>query len=210
MMKTESADSALVLVDIQNDFCPGGALAVEEGDQIVDVVNRLMPRFPLVISTQDWHPANHISFKAQGGPWPPHCVQGTRGAELHPALNTQTIEHYLRKASSPSKDDYSEFEGKDEQGRSLDQVLRSHDVKRIFVAGLATDYCVLATVSDGLKLGFDVFAVTDAMRAVNVEPEDGAKALRQMSAAGAHLVTSDEILEAGEPAAGAREMARLA
>jgi nicotinamidase/pyrazinamidase len=198
-------DSALILVDIENDFCPGGALAVAEGDQIVEPVNRLMPHFPLVISTQDWHPANHVSFKAQGGPWPPHCVQGTRGAELHPALETQTIAHYLRKASSPDKDDYSEFEGKDEQGRSLDQVLKGHNVKRIFAVGLATDYCVLATVLDGLKLGYDVVAITDSMRAVNVEPEDGAKALRQMSEAGASLMTSDDILESGKPAAAVRE-----
>ena len=197
-MKTGLKHSALILVDIQNDFCPGGALAVAEGDRIVDPVNRLMPHFPLVISTQDWHPANHVSFKAQGGPWPPHCVQGTRGAELHPALETQTIAHYLRKASSPGKDDYSEFEGKDDQGRSLDQVLKSHNVKRIFAAGLATDYCVLATVLDGLKLGYEVVAITDSMRAVNVEPEDGARALRQMSEAGASLVTSDDILESGE------------
>lgn len=203
-METELQGSALVLVDIQNDFCPGGALAVEEGDQIVEVVNRLIPRFPLVISTQDWHPANHISFKEQGGPWPPHCIQGTNGAELHPSLNTQTIAHYLRKASSPTKDDYSEFEGLDEQGRSLDQVLKSNEVRRVFVVGLATDYCVLATVLDGLKLGFEVFPVTDAMRAVNVAPEDGANALRQMSAAGAHLVTSDKVLEAGEPAVSAK------
>ncbi|HWO02614.1 MAG TPA: bifunctional nicotinamidase/pyrazinamidase [Blastocatellia bacterium] len=196
-------NSALVLVDIQNDFCPGGALAVEEGDQIVEVVNRLIPRFPIVISTQDWHPANHISFKAQGGPWPPHCVQGTRGAELHPELNAKAIGNYLRKASSPDKDDYSEFEGKDEQGRSLDQVLKSHNVNRIFVAGLATDYCVLATVLDGLKLGFEVFPIADAMRAVDVEPEDGARALRQMAEAGAHLVTSDRILESGKPTGGA-------
>lgn len=203
-METKLQDSALVLVDIQNDFCPGGALAVEEGDRIVEVVNRLIPRFSLVISTQDWHPADHISFKEQGGPWPPHCVQGTRGAELHPSLNTQAIAHYLRKASSPTKDDYSEFEGHDEQGRSLDQVLKSHDVRRVFVVGLATDYCVLATVLDGLKLGFEVFPITDAMRAVNVEPEDGAKALKEMSSAGAHLVTSDKVLEAGEPAVSAK------
>ena len=196
-------DDALILVDVQNDFCPGGALAVEEGDQIVEVVNRLIPHFPLVISTQDWHPANHVSFKAQGGPWPPHCVQGTRGAELHPQVNAEPIAHYLRKASSPDKDDYSEFEGKDEQGHSLDQVLKGHNVKRIFAVGLATDYCVLATVLDGLKLGYEVVAVTDAMRAVNVEPEDGAKALRRMSEAGAQLVTSDEILQSGEPAGAA-------
>lgn len=201
-MINEVQNTALILVDIQNDFCPGGALAVEDGDQIVEVVNRLIPHFPLVISTQDWHPANHISFKARGGPWPPHCVQGTRGAELHPALNTETISRYLRKASSPDKDDYSEFEGKDEQGRSLDQVLKDYNVKRIFAVGLATDYCVRATVLDGLKLGYEVVAVTDAMRAVNVESGDGEKALRQMSEAGALLVTSDEVL-LSEPAGAA-------
>lgn len=206
-MKSGLQDDALVLVDIQNDFCPGGALAVEEGDQIVDVVNRLMQHFPLVISTQDWHPADHVSFKARGGPWPPHCVQGTRGAELHSAVNSKRIAHYLRKASSPDKDDYSEFEGRDEQGRSLDQVLKSHGVKRIFVAGLATDYCVLATVLDGLKLGYEVVAVTDAMRAVNVEPGDGAKALGQMSDAGAKLVTSEDVLRSREPAGAAASQA---
>src|SRR5215212_179425 len=99
-MKHELENSALILVDIQNDFCPGGALAVAEGDEIVEVVNRLMPRFPLVVSTQDWHPANHVSFKQQGGPWPPHCVQGTPGAELHPALDTSRIAHYFRKAAT--------------------------------------------------------------------------------------------------------------
>jgi len=187
-------DAALILVDIQNDFCPGGALAVNEGDQIVPAVNRLIPEFPLVISTQDWHPENHISFKEQGGPWPPHCVQGTRGAELHSDLKTDTIAHYFRKASSPDKDDYSEFAGKDDRGRSLDQVLKRHGVKTLYAVGLATDYCVLETVIDGLRLGYEVYAVTDAMRAVNVNPADGEKALQKMASSGAHLVTSDEVL----------------
>ena len=187
-------DAALILVDIQNDFCPGGALAVNGGDQIVPAVNRLIPEFPLVISTQDWHPENHISFKEQGGPWPPHCVQGTRGAELHSDLKTDTIAHYLRKASSPDKDDYSEFAGKDDRGRSLDEVLKSHGVKKLYAVGLATDYCVLETVIDGLRLGYEVYAVTDAMRAVNVNPADGEAALQKMARSGAHLVTSDEVL----------------
>jgi len=187
-------DAALILVDIQNDFCPGGALAVNEGDQIVPAVNRLIPEFPLVISTQDWHPENHISFKEQGGPWPPHCLQGTRGAELHSDLKTDTIAHYFRKASSPDKDDYSEFAGKDDRGRSLDQVLKRHGVKTLYAVGLATDYCVLETVIDGLRLGYEVYAVTDAMRAVNVNPADGEKALQKMASSGAHLVTSDEVL----------------
>ena len=199
-MDSQFQESALILVDIQNDFCPGGALAVNEGDLIVPIVNRLIPRFPLVISTQDWHPADHISFKAQGGPWPPHCVQGTPGAELHPDLTTDTIAHYFRKASSPEKDDYSEFAGKDEQGCSLDEVLRGHGVKRIYVVGLATDYCVLETVLEGLKYGYDVYAVTDAMRAVNVNPDDGEKALYRMASSGANLVTSEVIDLAGSAA----------
>jgi nicotinamidase/pyrazinamidase len=193
-MRLELRDAALILVDIQNDFCPGGALAVSEGDQIVPIINRLMPKFPLVISTQDWHPANHISFKEQGGPWPPHCVQGSRGAELHSALQTDTIAVYFRKASSPDKDDYSEFAGKDDRDRTLDQVLKSRAVKKLYVVGLATDYCVLETVLDGLKLGYEVYAVTDAMRAVNVNPGDGANALQKMADSGANLVTSDEVL----------------
>ena len=193
-MKLKFLDAALILVDIQNDFCPGGALAVNEGDQIVPAVNRLIPEFPLVISTQDWHPENHISFKEQGGPWPPHCVQGTRGAELHSNLKTDTISHYLRKASSPDKDDYSEFAGKDDRGRSLDEVLRSHGVKKLYAVGLATDYCVLETVIDGLRRGYEVYAVTDAMRAVNVNPADGEAALQKMADSGAHLVTSDGVL----------------
>lgn len=199
-MDSQFQESALILVDIQNDFCPGGALAVREGDLIVPIVNRLIPRFPLVISTQDWHPINHISFKAQGGPWPPHCVQGTAGALLHSDLETDRIAHYFRKASSPGKDDYSEFEGKDEQGRSLDEVLKDYGVKRIYVVGLATDYCVLETVLDGLKYGYEVYAVTDAMRAVNVGPDDGEKALYKMVSSGANLVTSEVIDLAGSAA----------
>lgn len=193
-MSMDLRDAALILVDIQNDFCPGGALAVSEGDRIIPIINRLMPKFPLVISTQDWHPANHISFREQGGPWPPHCVQGSRGSELHSALETHEIAHYFRKASSPDKDDYSEFAGKDDRGRTLDQLLRSKGVKKLYVVGLATDYCVLETVLDGLRLGYEVYAVRDAMRAVNVNPEDGENALQRMAGSGANLVTSNEVL----------------
>ncbi len=204
-MDSQFKDAALILVDIQNDFCPGGALAVTEGDEIIATVNRLVHQFPLVVSTQDWHPANHISFKERGGPWPPHCVQGTPGAELHSALNTNTVANYFRKASLPDKDAYSEFEGVDENGRTLDGFLKSRRVKSVYVVGLATDYCVKATVLDALRLGYEVFAVTDAMRAVNVNPDDGAKALGEMERNGAHLITSDEILERSDPAsAGAR------
>ena len=190
-----SLDSALVLVDIQNDFCPGGALAVAEGDETVAVANSLMPHFPLIISTQDWHPINHVSFKERGGPWPPHCVQGTQGADLHPALNRTRIAHYFFKASSVDNDAYSEFEGTDDKGRSLDEVLRSYDVTRLYVVGLATDYCVRATVLDGVSRGYQVYVCTDGVRAVNVDARDGEKALEEMSSAGVHLVTSAEILQ---------------
>ena len=203
-MKSKLQDSALILVDIQNDFCPGGALAVNEGDRIVPIANKLIPRFPLVISTQDWHPANHVSFIARGGPWPPHCVQGTAGAALHDDLKTDKIAHYFRKASVPDKDDYSEFAGIDEQGRSLDEVLRAHGVTSIYVVGLATDYCVLETVLDGLKYSYEVYAVTDAMRAVNVNPDDGETALRKMESTGAHLITSREVIDLAGSAATAR------
>jgi nicotinamidase-related amidase len=203
-MTLELADAALVLVDIQNDFCPGGALAVTDGDKIVEPVNKLISKFPLVISTQDWHPANHISFREQGGPWPPHCVQGSPGAELRDDLDTGKIAHYFRKASSPEKDDYSEFAGKDEHGRSLDEVLKNRGVKRLFVVGLATDYCVLETVMDGLRYGYAVYAVTDAMKAVNVAADDGTKALQKMASGGAHLVTSDQVLNLAGSSAKAR------
>src|SRR5438105_13328521 len=131
---------ALLVVDVQNDFCPGGALAVAEGDQVVPVLNKWIEeaqrdRIP-IFASRDWHPANHISFKERGGPWPPHCVQGTQGADLHPDLETETIAHYFRKASSPEKDDYSEFEGRDTQGRTLDDFLKSRGVTKLYVVGL--------------------------------------------------------------------------
>ncbi|HUK82433.1 MAG TPA: bifunctional nicotinamidase/pyrazinamidase [Verrucomicrobiae bacterium] len=185
-------NAALVLVDIQNDFCPGGALAVRDGDKIVSVVNRLIPHFPVVVAARDWHPADHCSFKAQGGPWPPHCVLGSRGAELHPDLDATRITSNIRKAFTRDADSYSEFSGVDEMGRSLHALLR--DVKQLYIVGLATDYCVRATALDALKLGYEVFVVTDAVRAVNVRPGDGEQALAEMERAGASLVKSKEVL----------------
>lgn len=190
------ADAALVIVDVQNDFCPGGSLAVTHGDQVVPVINRLAPLFPLVVATQDWHPANHCSFHAQGGPWPPHCVQGTRGADLHPELDRNRITAYVKKGTQPEKDAYSGFEGQEETGRSLADLLRAAGVRKIYVTGLATDYCVRATVLDGIREGFEVHAVTDAMRGVNVNPGDDQRALEEMRAAGAVLETSAEVVAA--------------
>lgn len=193
-MKDKLHNSALLLVDIQNDFCPGGALAVSEGDQIVPAVNSLLPLFPFVAASQDWHPSDHISFKDRGGPWPPHCVAGTEGAELHPEINDLEIDARLRKATTSDKDAYSAFEAADEAGRPLDQVLKEKGVNSLYVVGLATDYCVRASVLDGLKNGYDINVVTDAVRAVNVAPEDGEKALEEMRQKGARLITSAEVL----------------
>jgi nicotinamidase/pyrazinamidase len=191
-MKYDNA--ALILVDIQNDFCPGGALAVAGGDEVVPVANRLIPKFSVVVSTQDWHPSDHCSFQSQGGPWPPHCVQGTPGAELHPALDKSRITSAVRKAFRREADSYSEFAGVDEKGRTLDQLLRERGVTALYVVGLATDYCVRATVLDGLTLGYKVIVVTDGVRAVNVKPDDGTTALKQMAQAGAKLAESAELL----------------
>lgn len=187
-------EAALIIVDVQNDFCPGGSLAVPEGDQVVPVINKLAPLFPVVVATQDWHPANHCSFQAQGGPWPPHCIQGSTGAQLHPAVDRQHITAYVKKGVLPNKDAYSGFEGTDEAGRTLAELLRQRGVKEIYVTGLATDYCVRATALDGLKEGFKVHVVTDAVRGVNVKPGDDQRALEEMRAAGASLETSAEIL----------------
>src|ERR1700742_3232102 len=121
-------DAALILVDIQNDFCPGGSLAVADGDAVVPVANRLMPHFPMVISALDWHPANHISFRERGGPWPPHCVQNTEGAQLHPALHTENISQTFHKAFTADLDAYSEFEGVDEDNLSLNDYLKSSGI----------------------------------------------------------------------------------
>ena len=180
--------SCLIVVDVQNDFCPGGALAVPEGDAVVDVINRIAPRFSIVLATQDFHPPGHSSFAEQGGPWPVHCVQGTPGAEFHAALDTSAFDEVIQKGTDPATDGYSGFAGTDLADR-----LWSRGTTRLFVAGLATDYCVRATVLEAIENGFDAVVVTDAVRAVNVQPDDGARALDEMAAAGATPMTSAEI-----------------
>jgi nicotinamidase/pyrazinamidase len=173
---------ALVIVDFQNDFTPGGALGVDGGDRIADRVNELAadPRFDLVVATRDWHPADHGSFTAQGGIWPVHCVQGTSGAELHPGLDRTKVDVVVDKGQPVDTDGYSGFDGTD-----LEALLRERGIDRITVVGLATDYCVKNTVLDARSLGFDVDVDADAVRAVNVEPGDGDRALDAMRAAGA-------------------------
>ena len=186
---TTGAQDALIVVDVQNDFCPGGALAVNEGDQVVPVLNRLMPQFGTVVATQDWHPANHRSFSAQGGEWPEHCIAGTPGAELHPALNREELDFTVKKATTPEQEAYSGFDGTD-----LAQRLREHGVRRVFVGGLALDYCVDATALDAVRAGFEAYVIRDATRAVF--PEQCAAKEEGWRAAGVKTVTSDELVVA--------------
>lgn len=186
-MKVTDTD-ALVVVDVQNDFCPGGALAVPEGDKVVSVINKLMSRFRHVLATQDFHPPGHSSFVEQGGPWPVHCVQGTKGADFHPSLDTSAFDDVVQKGTDPKTDGYSGFAGTDLAAR-----LQGRGVERVFVAGLATDYCVRATALEAMGHGFDTVVLTDAIRAVDVQPGDGAAAVEEMGQAGAALKTSDEL-----------------
>ncbi len=180
---------ALVIVDLQNDFCPGGSLAVTDGDQILPSVNRLIDDFSAaklpLFATRDWHPENHCSFIEQGGPWPPHCIQGTRGAEFHPDLLLPEDVTIISKGDSMEKNAYSGFED-----TSLLQQIHEADVNEIIVCGLATDYCVKATVLDGLDAGLDVTVTEDGVRGVNVNAGDDQKALDEMISAGAHIQTS--------------------
>lgn len=175
---------ALILVDIQNDFLPGGALAVTEGDQIVPVINRYIAAFKLkglpVFATRDWHPPDHCSFRTRGGPWPPHCVAGSPGARFASGLLLPENTVIVSKATRPDQDAYSGFEN-----TSLHQQLLDLHAKRLFVGGLATDYCVLNTVKDALELGYQVCLLTDAIRAVNVKPDDGSLAIKDMLRKGA-------------------------
>jgi nicotinamidase/pyrazinamidase len=180
---------ALVIVDVQNTFCPGGTLPVPDGDAVVGPVNRAAALFgDRVWATQDWHPADHCSFAAQGGPWPPHAVQHTDDAALHPNLDRQLIAQVVRKGTATDRDAYSGFEG-----TGLADELRASAARRVFVAGLATDYCVKATALDARAAGFDVVVLTDACRAVDVRPGDGTRALGEMRAAGCALAETDDL-----------------
>lgn len=200
---------ALVLVDIQNDFCPGGALAVPRGDEVVAVANRLSAKFPVVVATQDWHPADHGSFAANNGRkpyelgelgglpqvmWPDHCVQGTPGAALHAALDQSRVERVFPKGTDPAIDSYSGFydNGK-RKATGLGEWLRARGIDELTLLGLATDYCVRATALDAVGLGFAVTLVEDGCRAVDLAPGDGARAIEEMRAAGVKVVRSEAI-----------------
>lgn len=196
-MTINPSTDALVIVDVQNDFCPGGSLAVPDGDKVVPLLNRYIDRFAalkgLIFASRDWHPAVTKHFKAYGGVWPPHCVQGTKGAEFHADLRLPGDAVVVSKGMDPDADAYSCFQAEDLNGMPFAAALGEGSVQRLFVGGLATDYCVKATVLDALKEGFRVVVLEDAIRAVDVNPGDGAKAVEEMKAAGATLVRLSDL-----------------
>jgi nicotinamidase/pyrazinamidase len=193
--------NALLIIDLQNDFCPGGALAVPEGDQIVPLVNDLQKKFDLVVATQDWHPADHGSFAANHPGrkpgeaielaglrqilWPVHCVQGTPGAELHPGLERSAIERVFRKGENPFVDSYSGFfDNGHRHATGLGEYLKDRGVASVHLCGLATDYCVKCTALDAVQLGFETFLIEEACRSVNLNPGDVVRAIEEMLANG--------------------------
>lgn len=202
---------AMIMVDIQNDFLPGGALAVKEGDQIIPIVNSLIPHFELVIATQDWHPANHGSFASNHegmAPgefitlhglsqvlWPDHCIQNSIGSDFSKDLDTSKIHKVFQKGTDPNIDSYSGFF---DNGKKKDTGLRNYllaqNANEVFVVGLATDYCVKFTAIDAFESGFKTTLIADATRAVNLQPEDGNNALQEMQEKGINIITSSEYL----------------
>ena len=196
---------ALLIVDVQNDFCPGGALPVPEGDRVVPVLNRYVERFRdrglPIYASRDWHPRETRHFRSGGGQWPPHCVAGTRGAEFHAGLELGTGVDVVSKGIDPADDGYSAFEAETESGQSLPDSLEARGIGRLFVGGLATDYCVRASVLDAAARGLRPVLLLDAIRGIDVEEGDQARAIDEMLRAGARTATlqtiEDELEEAG-------------
>jgi len=188
---------ALLIVDVQNDFCPGGALPVPEGDGIIPVLNRYIDLFSRhglpIFASRDWHPKKTKHFREFGGTWPRHCIQNTKGAKFHPDLRLTREAIIISKGMDPEKDSYSAFHGVDSQGVHLGALFRILKIDELFVGGLATDYCVKWSVLDSLKLGFKVNVLIDAVRGVNLNPADSEKALREMTKRGAKVVTFQKI-----------------
>jgi nicotinamidase/pyrazinamidase len=208
-MKTHHTD-ALIVTDIQNDFCPGGALAVLHGDKTIPVINRISRRFPFVVATQDWHPKGHLSFASShpgrkplesmvidGIPqilWPDHCVQGSQGADFHPDLDITPFNYMLRKGTNPRVDSYSAFKENDQKIRTgLEGLLKGLGIQRVFVCGLTTDYCVRATSRDARDAGFSVVLIEDACRAVDMPKGSLEDALREMRELGVVIASSMDL-----------------
>jgi len=187
-------NAALIIVDVQNDFCPSGALGVVDGDRVIAPLNRYIERFAdaglPIFATRDWHPEKTTHFKAFGGVWPVHCVQGTFGAEFHSGLKLSGSAVTVSKGMGADADSYSAFHAVDSAGVRLADLLHVAGVSRILVGGLATDYCVKQTALDGRKLGFDVVLLKDAIRGVDLAPGDSARAMATMLDAGARVIES--------------------
>ena len=208
-------DAALIMVDLQNDFCPGGSLAVPGGDEIVPLINALQPRFKLIVATQDWHPLEHTSFAANHegravgdvievahAPqvlWPVHCVQASSGAEFHAALNQTHIQHIVHKGRDPAIDSYSAFfDNAHQRSTGLADYLQAKGIHTVYIVGLATDYCVKYSALDAAKLGFTVWVIEDACRGVELKPGDVESAFAEMRSAGIKLTQSASVLSAKE------------
>lgn len=208
-------DAALIMVDLQNDFCPGGSLAVPEGDQIMPLINRLQTQFKLIVASLDWHPPEHTSFAANHPPltvgdsieiagaqqilWPVHCVQGSVGAQFHVGLDQNRVQQVVHKGVDPNIDSYSVFfDNAHQRSTGLYDYLQAENIKTVYLVGLATDYCVKYSALDAAKLGFTVFVITDACRGVELNLGDVAAAYAQMQAAGITLVDSASVLSARE------------
>ncbi|MCX8044881.1 MAG: isochorismatase family protein [Desulfobacterota bacterium] len=176
----------LLIVDLQNDFCAGGALAVPDAEAIIPKINQIMDRFDLILASRDMHPHHTTHFQT----WPTHCVRGTHGAEFHPDLNTLGIHFFLEKGTSSKDNGYSVFES---STFNVSELLHKYDIAELYVCGLATDFCVKATVLDALRNGFTTFVITDCIRAVNRHEGDGVRALNEMQQHGAILVQSNAI-----------------
>ena len=189
---------ALLIVDVQNDFCPGGALAVDRGDEVVPVLRGLARRFAAlglpVYASRDWHPADSRHFAAHGGRWPVHCVQGTPGARLHEGLQLPPSAAIVTKGQAAGDEGYSAIAGQVAGRGSLAEDLAARGVNHLYVGGLATDYCVRHSVLDALRHGVGVTVLTDAIRAVDVQPGDGARAIDEMRSAGARFGSSTDVL----------------
>lgn len=189
-------NAALLIVDVQNDFCPGGALAVPGGDRVVGPLNRAAGCFAdaglPVLASRDWHPPVTRHFREYGGVWPPHCVQDSPGAAFHPSLLLPEGTVVITKGSDPAMDAYSAFDGRDREGRLLGEVLASRQVQHLFVGGLATDYCILSSVLDARRAGLEVTVLTDAVAGVDVAEGDSKKALEEMRKAGADFCAGEE------------------
>ena len=177
---------ALLVVDVQNDFCPGGALPAPEGDKVVPVINRLMYIFPLIIASKDWHPENTVHFDK----WPKHCIQGTKGAELHPDLKQDRIDQILLKGTMNLEEGYSVFEG---INIDLEKFLRDRGVDALYVVGLVTEYCVKETAIDAQKRGFSTYVIKDAVEGVRLKEGDAERAFEEMERAGVRLISSSEV-----------------